>query len=155
MIRIFNQIIAKLTINRKWSTKLPEGHTRKVTDILRKVNTRKACGLDHITNKKIIRYLIPMHHILQDLLNICVFDGYHPRAWKRAWAVMAYKPSKRRSDPCSYISISLLLPSWISSFLRDRTVKVRILGHISREIAINYGDPQGNPISPLLFLLHV
>ena len=48
-----------------------------------------------------------------------------------------------------------LLLSWISSFLRDRTVKARILGHTSREIAINYGAPQGSPISPLLFLLYV
>ena len=80
----------------------------EMTDILGKVNTRKACGPDHITNK-IIRYLIPtLHIILQDLLNICVFHGYHPRAWKRSWALMAHKPSKRRSDPCSYWSISLL-----------------------------------------------
>ena len=172
-----------------------------MTDILGKVNTRKECGPDHITNK-IIRYLIPTFHIiLQDLLTICVLHSYHPRAWKRAWAMMAHKPSKRRSDPCSYRPISLLcclskvfeaimtkrlmgwaentdkLPTeqsgfrkhhstndklfeltqavcqahrlprrvgaifldmnapalllrWISSFLRDRTVKVRILGHI-------------------------
>ena len=80
----------------------------EVTDIHGKVNTRKACGPDHITNK-IIRNLIPsLHIILQDLLNICVFHGYHPRAWKRAWALMAHKPSKRRSDPCSYRPISLL-----------------------------------------------
>ena len=48
-----------------------------------------------------------------------------------------------------------LLLRWISSFLRDRTVKVRILGHASREIAINYGVPQGSPMSPLLFLLYM
>ena len=48
-----------------------------------------------------------------------------------------------------------LLLRWISSFLRDKTVKVRILGHISREIATNYGVPQGSPISPLLFLLYM
>ena len=48
-----------------------------------------------------------------------------------------------------------LLLRWISNFLRDRTVKVRILGHTSREIAINYGVPQGSPISPLLFLLYM
>ena len=80
----------------------------EVTDILGKVNTRKACSPDHITNK-IIRYLIPtLHIILQDLLNICVFHGYHPRAGKRTWAPMAHKPSKRRSDPCSYRPIPLL-----------------------------------------------
>ena len=48
-----------------------------------------------------------------------------------------------------------LLFRWISSFLRDMTVKVRILGHTSTEIAINYGVPQGSPISPLLFLLYM
>ena len=80
----------------------------EVTDILGKVNTRKACGPDHITNK-IICYLLPtLHIIIQDLINICVFHGYHPRAWKRAWALMIHKPSKRRSDPCSYRPISLL-----------------------------------------------
>ena len=47
-----------------------------------------------------------------------------------------------------------LLLRWISSFLRDRTVKIRILGRTSREIAINYGVPQGSPISILLFLLY-
>ena len=72
------------------------------------VNARKACGQDHITSK-IIRNLIPtLHIILQDLLNICVFHGYHLRAWKRAWALMAHKPSKRRSNPCFYRPISLL-----------------------------------------------
>ena len=50
---------------------------------------------------------------------------------------------------------ALLLYCWISSILRDRTVKVRILGHTSREIAINYGFPQGSAISPLLFLLYM
>ena len=52
----------------------------EVTDMLGKVNTRKARGPDHTTNK-IIPYLIPtLHIILQYLLNICVFHGYHPRA---------------------------------------------------------------------------
>ena len=60
-------------------------------------------------HQKNIRYLIPtLLIIFQDLLNICVFHGYHPIAWKRAWALMAHKPSKRRSDPCSYMPISLL-----------------------------------------------
>ena len=47
-----------------------------------------------------------------------------------------------------------LLLRWISGFLRDRTVKVRIIGHTSMEIGINCGVSQGSPIS-LLFLLHV
>ena len=80
----------------------------EVTDMLGKVNARKACGPDYITNK-IICYLIPMLHIiLQDLLNICIFHSYHPWAWKRAWALMAHRPTKRRSDQCSYKPISIL-----------------------------------------------
>ena len=27
-----------------------------------------------------------IHIILHDLVNICIFHSYHPRAWKRAWA---------------------------------------------------------------------
>ena len=46
-------------------------------------------------------------------------------------------------------------PALSLSFLRDRTVKVRILGHTSREIAINYGVSQRSPVSPLLFLLYM
>ena len=80
----------------------------EVTDTLGKVDTRKACGPDHITNK-IIRYLLPTFHIiLQDFINICVFHGYHSSAWKRAWILMIPKQSKRRSDPCHYRPISLL-----------------------------------------------
>ena len=204
----------------------------EVTDILGKVNTRKACGPDHITNK-IIRYLIPtLCIILHDLLNICVFHGYHPRAWKRAWALMAHKPSKGDqthvpTGPFHFLSkvfeaiitkwlmrwaentdklpteqsgfrkhhstndklfeltqavcqahrlsrrvgaifpdiekafdkvwhnglrcellhmnAPALLLRWISSFLRERIVKVRILGHTSREITINYGVSQTIP----------
>ena len=49
----------------------------------------------------------------------------------------------------------ILLLRWISSFLRDRTVKVRILGDTSMEIAIQLWFSQGSPISPLLFRLYM
>ena len=52
------------------------------------------------------------------------------------------------------MNVPVLLLRWISSFISDRTVKVRILDHTSREIAINYGVPQGSPISSLIFLFY-
>ena len=83
----------------------------EVTDILGKVNTRKACGPYRITNK-IIRYLLPtLHIIIQDLINICFFHDYHPRAWKRAWALMIHKPSQKEVRPMFLQAhISFLLP---------------------------------------------
>ena len=53
-----------------------------------------------------------------------------------------------------HMNAPVLLLRWISSFLRDR-IKVRILGQTYREIAINYGVPQGSHISPLFFLLYL
>ena len=43
---------------------------------------------------------------------------------------------------------------WISSFLRDRTVKVRILGHIQGNCDQLWCSPR-KPTSPLLFLLYM
>ena len=80
----------------------------EVTHELGRVNIRKACGPDNITNK-LIRYLLPtLHLILMRLYNICAFHGYHPIAWKEAWAMMIHKPNKVKSDPSSYRPISLL-----------------------------------------------
>ena len=47
-----------------------------------------------------------------------------------------------------HMNAPALLLRWISSFLRDRTVKVRILGRTSREIAINYGGSPRKPYQP-------
>ena len=44
---------------------------------------------------------------------------------------------------------------WISNFLTDRTMKITINKKTSEPIFVNYGVPQGSPLSPLLFLLHV
>ena len=43
----------------------------------------------------------------------------------------------------------------IYNFLRDRTMKIKINEKTSEPIFVNFGVPQGSPLSPLLFLLHV
>ena len=61
----------------------------EVTDILRKVNTRKACGPDHITNN-IIRYLLPtLRIIIQDLTNI---------TWLTTSSLSLHKPFVRLNN---------------------------------------------------------
>ena len=48
-----------------------------------------------------------------------------------------------------YMNTHALLLKEISSFLRDTTVKVRILGHASRDIEINYVVPQPSSLPSL------
>ena len=47
----------------------------------------------------------------------------------------------------------VLLVRWISSYLQNRKIKVKIGNNISGTISANYGVPQGSPISPLLFII--
>lgn len=45
--------------------------------------------------------------------------------------------------------------SWIDSFLRERSIVVRIDGDQSRAYQVNSGVPQGSVLSPTLFLLFI
>jgi hypothetical protein len=44
---------------------------------------------------------------------------------------------------------------WIREFLIDHSQRVRIGGHYSEEVKVTSGVPQGNILSPLLFLAYV
>ena len=45
------------------------------------------------------------------------------------------------------------LITWISSFLSDRSIAIRVDGYLSKPHSINSGVPQGSVISPVLFIL--
>ena len=47
------------------------------------------------------------------------------------------------------------LIKWISSFLSDRSVAIRVAGYLSNPHSINSGVPQGSVISPVLFILFI
>ena len=47
------------------------------------------------------------------------------------------------------------LCSWLSSFLKDRTLQVAVDGFLSDTFKINAGAPQGSILSPTLFLLYI
>ena len=44
---------------------------------------------------------------------------------------------------------------WIKEFLLGRTQRVRVGGHLSEEVRITSGVPQGSVLDPLLFLAYV
>ena len=47
------------------------------------------------------------------------------------------------------------LISWVSSFLRDCTLRLSFNGHIEGFSIVDIGIPQGSPISPILFLIYI
>jgi hypothetical protein len=44
---------------------------------------------------------------------------------------------------------------WIREFLLGRTQRVRVEGHLSEEVRVTSGVPQGSVLGPLLFLVYV
>ena len=47
------------------------------------------------------------------------------------------------------------LITWISSFLSDKSIAIRVDGYLSKPHSINSGVPQGSVISPVLFILFI
>ena len=47
------------------------------------------------------------------------------------------------------------LIKWISSFLSDRSIAIRVDGYLSKPHSINSGVPQGSAISPVLLILFI
>jgi len=47
------------------------------------------------------------------------------------------------------------LIKWISSFLCDRSIAIRVDDYLSNLHSINSGAPQGSVISPVLFILFI
>ena len=47
------------------------------------------------------------------------------------------------------------LIKWISSFLSDRSIAIRLDGYLSNPHSINSGVPQGSVTSPVLFILFI
>ncbi|APA14489.1 hypothetical protein SS1G_06411 [Sclerotinia sclerotiorum 1980 UF-70] len=58
-------------------------------------------------------------------------------------------------DICKNLNLPTSLIAWISSFLKERLLKLSFDGQIETFKPINTGIPQGSPISPILFLIYI
>lgn len=70
------------------------------------------------------------------------------KAFDRVWhkALLAKLPS---------FGVTPCLLNWIENFLSNRSIAVRIDGHLSSNHSINAGVPQGSVLSPVLFLMFI
>jgi len=50
------------------------------------------------------------------------------------------------------VGVERYLVKWVSSFLRERSVRVRVGKRVGREVKMKGGTVQGSPLSPILFM---
>ncbi|GBP61639.1 Probable RNA-directed DNA polymerase from transposon BS [Eumeta japonica] len=99
----------------------------KVQTLVKSLNTRKAPGLDGISNKAIKCFSLPLLSLLVAIFNACQKNCYFPPAWKEAEIIGIHKPGKPRDLPASYRPISLLSGQ---AKLFERVLKTRLSDHL-------------------------
>ncbi|GBP89040.1 RNA-directed DNA polymerase from mobile element jockey [Eumeta japonica] len=102
---------------------LTPSHFSEVQLLVRSFKTRKAPGLDGISNKAIKCYPQQLLSPLVAIFNACLQNCYFPPAWKEAEVIGIHKPGKPRDFP-SYRPISLL--SGLAK-LFERVLKTRLM----------------------------
>ncbi|GBP09586.1 Probable RNA-directed DNA polymerase from transposon BS [Eumeta japonica] len=122
--RIEEEVFQKPPSNLKtiWLVSLSEVQT-----LVKSLNTRKAPGLDGISNKAIKCFSIPLLSLLVAIFNACLKNCYFPPAWKEAEVIGIHKPGKPRDLPASYRPISLL--SGLGK-LFEKILKTRLSDHL-------------------------
>ncbi|GBP97816.1 Probable RNA-directed DNA polymerase from transposon BS [Eumeta japonica] len=103
------------------TTALDDGVAGEITQ------TRKAPGLDGVSNKAIKCFSQPLLSLLVAIFNACLQNCYFPSVWKEAEVIGIHKPGKPRDLPASYRPISLL--SGLAK-LFERVLKTRLSNHL-------------------------
>ncbi|GBP55076.1 Probable RNA-directed DNA polymerase from transposon BS [Eumeta japonica] len=99
----------------------------EVQTLVKSLKTRKAPGLDGISNKVIKCFPLQLLSLLVAIFNACLQNCYFPSVWKEAEVIGIHKPGKPRDLPASYRPISLL--SGLSK-LYERVLKTRLTDHL-------------------------
>ncbi|GBP36140.1 RNA-directed DNA polymerase from mobile element jockey [Eumeta japonica] len=177
--RIEEEVIQKTS--RKPKDDLTPVSLSEVQTLVKSLSTRKAPGLDGISNEAIKCFSQPLLSLLVAIFNACLKNCYFPPAWKEAEVIDIHKPGKPRDLPASYRPISLL--SGLAK-LFERVLKTRLSDHLfgkgfiideqfgfrpahscpqqvlrlveherthSTRRLISAGVPQGSAICPLLY----
>jgi hypothetical protein len=64
-------------------------------------------------------------------------------------------PHDRLIIKISKTSVNVRVIKWIKEFLLGRPQRVKVEGHLSKDVPVNSGVPQGSVLGPLLFLAYV
>ncbi|GBP34003.1 Probable RNA-directed DNA polymerase from transposon BS [Eumeta japonica] len=123
--RIEEEVLQKTSLEPK--DDLAPVSLSEVQTLVKSLNTRKAPGLDGISNKAIKFFYIPLLSLLVAIFNACLKNCYFPLAWKEAEVIGIHKPGKPRDLPASYRPISLL--SGLGK-LFDKILKTRLSDHL-------------------------
>ncbi|GBP60467.1 RNA-directed DNA polymerase from mobile element jockey [Eumeta japonica] len=95
----------------------------EVQTLVKSLKTRKAPGLDGISNKAIKCFSQQLLSLLVAIFNACLQNCYFPPVWKEAEVIGIHKAGKPRDLPASYRPISLL--SGLAK-LYERVLKTRL-----------------------------
>ena len=79
----------------------------EITNIINKLDIKKACGEDKVTNKLIKFTFDSTKDFLHKLFNSSLYHGYYPKVFKKSLITMLHKPGKPKSEITSYRPLSL------------------------------------------------
>ena len=79
----------------------------ELTSIVKKLNIKKACGEDKITNKLIKLTYDSTKDFIIKLFNSSYYHGYYPKVFKKSQITMLHKPGKPKSEITSYRPLNL------------------------------------------------
>ena len=79
----------------------------ELPNIINKLDIKKACGEDKITNKLIKLTYNSTKDFLFNLFNSSLYHGYYPKVFKKLQITILYKPGKPKSEITSYRPLSL------------------------------------------------